>query len=64
MLARKDSPERLWAIGRLLEDAPLDRVRELLTRTDVLDALPKLQHLDEGTRSKWEQWARSGGDCR
>jgi hypothetical protein len=64
MLARKDSPERLWAIGRLLEDAPLDRVRKLLTRTDILDALPKLQHLDEGTRSKWEQWARSGSDPR
>jgi hypothetical protein len=64
MLARKDSPERLWAIGRLLEDAPLDRVRKLLTRTDILDALPKLQHLDEATRTKWEQWARSGSDAR
>lgn len=64
MLERRDSPERLWAIGRLLEDAPLERVRELLTRTDVLEALPKLQHIDEATRTKWELWARSGSDSR
>jgi hypothetical protein len=60
MLQRRQSPERLWAIGRLLEDGPVDRVRQLLTAEDILDALPRLPQLDETTRAKWEAWARSG----
>ncbi|MGH7326401.1 MAG: hypothetical protein ACREJ9_17390 [Candidatus Rokuibacteriota bacterium] len=58
MLERKDTSERLWAIGRLLKDAPESRVQELLTPEDILDALPRLGHLDERTRRKWEAWAR------
>lgn len=58
MLDRKDAPERVWAIGRLLKDAPEERVRELLSPEDILEALPKLGHLDERTRRKWESWAR------
>ena len=58
ILEQKNTPERVWAIGRLLKDAPESRVRELLTPEDILDALPGLGHLDERTRRKWEAWAR------
>jgi hypothetical protein len=58
MLACKGSPERMWAIARLLADAPESRVRELLTPDDILAALPRLEYLDERTRHKWEAWAR------
>lgn len=58
MVKQKDSPERLWAIGRLLKDAPKERVLELLTPEEILDALPKIQNLDERTRRMWEGWAR------
>jgi hypothetical protein len=55
MLETRDSPERLWAIGRLLKDAPRERVLELLTPAEILEALPTI---DEPTRRKWEGWAR------
>lgn len=58
MMQRKDSPERLWAISRLLKDAPKERVLELLTPDDILDALPRMQDLDERTRQMWEEYAR------
>ncbi len=58
MLMKKDTPERLWAIGRLLEDAPRERVEELLTTKEIREALPKLAHLDQHTRDKWETWTR------
>lgn len=58
LLREKDSPERLWAIGRLLEHAPEARVRELLTAGEILDALPSLGHLAERIRRKWEGYAR------
>lgn len=58
MVRQKDSPERLWAIGRLLKDAPKDRVLELLTPAEILEALPKLDQIDERTRQKWEAYAR------
>ena len=58
MVRQKDSPERLWAIGRLLEHAPRERVLELLTPSEILDALPKIEHLDERTREMWEAYAR------
>jgi hypothetical protein len=61
ILRGPDSPERLWAIGRLLEDAPERRVRELLTPAEILGALPNLPHLDRTTRAKWETWARHRG---
>jgi hypothetical protein len=61
LLRKPDSPERLWAIGRLLKDAPERRVRELLSPDDVLAALPSLPHLDPMTRAKWEAWARHHG---
>jgi hypothetical protein len=58
MLEKTDSPERLWAIARLLKDAPKERVLELLTPAEILDALPKLSRLDERTRQMWEAYAR------
>ncbi|MFQ5828376.1 MAG: hypothetical protein ACE5JD_04370 [Candidatus Methylomirabilia bacterium] len=58
MVQQKDSPERLWAISRLLKDAPKERVLELLTPDEILDTLPKIQNLDERTRQMWEAWAR------
>jgi len=58
MLKQKDSPERLWAIGRLLKDAPPKRVLELLTLDEILDALLKIQDLDDRTRRTWEGYAR------
>lgn len=58
MLQQKDSPERLWAIGRLLKDAPPMRVLELLAPEEILDALPKVRDLDERTRRTWEGYAR------
>jgi DNA-binding transcriptional ArsR family regulator len=62
ILRKPDSPERLWAIGRLLEDAPERRVRELLTPAEILAVLPSLPHLDRATRAKWETWARHHGE--
>lgn len=58
MVRQKDSPERLWAIGRLLKDAPRERVLDLLTPAEILDALPKIQNIDERTRQMWEAYAR------
>lgn len=58
MVHSPDSPQRLWAIGRLLKYAPPERVRELLTPEDILEALPKLTELDERTRRKWTAYAR------
>jgi hypothetical protein len=62
ILGKPDSPERLWAIGRLLKDAPERRVMELLSPSEVLAALPNLPHLDRATRAKWETWARHRGE--
>jgi hypothetical protein len=64
MLAKHDSPERLWAIGRLLKDAPEERVRELLSPAEILEALPKLDYLDRRTTEKWEAWARHRSERR
>jgi hypothetical protein len=58
LLRSADSPQRLWAIGRLLKDAPHERVRELLTPEEILSALPRLTELDEATRRKWTAYAR------
>jgi hypothetical protein len=53
-----ESPQYLWAIRRLLEDAPRERVLELLTPADILAALPRLPDLHEDTRRKWAAYAR------
>lgn len=58
MVRSADSPQRLWAIGRLLKDAPPDRVRDLLSPEEILSALPRLTDLDETTRRKWTAYAR------
>ena len=58
MIHGPDSPERLWAIGRLLEHAPRDRVLELLTPAEILEALAKLPQLPERVRERWEAWAK------
>jgi hypothetical protein len=58
MVRSPESPQRLWAIGRLLEDAPRERVLELLTPEDILAALPRLPNLHEDTRRKWTAYAR------
>jgi hypothetical protein len=58
MLKKEESSERLWAIARLLEDAPEQRVRELLAPDEILRALPRLPQLDDRARRKWEGWAR------
>jgi hypothetical protein len=58
ILRSPESPQRLWAIGRLLKDAPAERVQELLTPEEILDALPRMPELDERTRRKWSAYAR------
>lgn len=58
MVKGPPSAERLWAIGRLLQHAPRDRVLELLRPEEILEALPEIQGLDERTREAWESWAR------
>lgn len=58
MVQGQDSPEKLWAVGRLLEHAPEERVRELLTPEEILEALDKIPQLPEAVRARWEPWAR------
>jgi hypothetical protein len=58
MVRGPDSPEKLWAIGRLLEHAPRERVLELLTPEEILDALNKIPQLPERVRERWEPWAK------
>lgn len=58
MLARRGSPERWWAIGRLLKDAPKERVFELLTPEEIVEALPEIRHLDRETRRQWDAYTR------
>lgn len=58
MVRGPDSPEKLWAIGRLLEHAPRERVLELLTPEEILDALDKIPQLPERVRERWEPWAK------
>jgi hypothetical protein len=58
MVRGPDSPEKLWAIGRLLEHAPRERVLELVTPEEILDALDKIPQLPERVRERWEPWAK------
>lgn len=39
----KESPERLWAIGRILQRAPFEEARKLLSIEDIREALPKIE---------------------
>lgn len=58
MVQGSDSPDKRWAIGRLLEHAPRERVIELLTPDEILKALDSLPQLPEHVRERWEAWAR------
>ena len=58
MVRGPDSPDKLWAIGRLLEHAPRERVLELLTPDEILRALDTLLQLPERVRERWEAWAK------
>ena len=58
MVRGPDSPDKLWAIGRLLEHAPRERVLELLTPDEILRALDALPQLPERVRERWEAWAK------
>jgi len=61
ILKRKDSPERLWAIGRILRYAPRKEALELLTLDDIREALPQVD-LPDQQRKLWEaylaHWSR------
>lgn len=61
ILKRKDSPERLWAIGRILRYAPQKEVLELLTLDDIREVLPHVD-LPNRQRKLWEaylaHWSR------
>jgi hypothetical protein len=58
MVRGPDSPDKLWAIGRLLEHAPRERVLDLLTPEEILKALDQLPQLPERVREQWEAWAK------
>jgi hypothetical protein len=59
----KDSPERLWAIGRILKYAKWEDVQRLLKPEDIRDGLP-LVDMPEPTKkaleSAVEYWMRRG----
>ena len=38
----KESPERIWAIGRVLKNTDLKDIRRLLTVEDISEALPQV----------------------
>ncbi|MBI4576025.1 MAG: hypothetical protein HY722_07155 [Planctomycetes bacterium] len=38
----KDSPQRIWAIGRILKYASMEEIRKLLTVEDIENALPNV----------------------
>jgi hypothetical protein len=58
MVRGPDSADKLWAIGRLLEHAPRERVLDLLTPEQILKALDQLPQLPERVRERWEAWAK------
>lgn len=49
----KDSAQRVWAIGRILQNAPIEEVRKLLTAKDIEEALPSAD-LSEERRKVFE----------
>ena len=50
----RDSPERIWAIGRVLKYAELKDIRKLLTVEDIAEALPQVD-LPEKKRKALEK---------
>jgi len=60
MIKKPNSPERLWAIARLLESAPRERVLELLSPEEIRDALSQI-NLDQRKRRIWESYIRHSG---
>jgi hypothetical protein len=61
MVERKGSPERSWALKRLLQRAPSREALDYLTRDDIeegLDLLPE----DDPARRKWETYLRRAVD--
>jgi hypothetical protein len=50
----KESPERIWAIGRVLKYADLKHVRRLLSVEDIVEALPQV-NLPERKRKALER---------
>jgi len=43
----KDSPERIWAIGRVLKFSDLRDIRRLLTVEDIAEVLPQVDLPDK-----------------
>lgn len=63
LLEKEDSAERWWAIRQLLDEAPFDRVRELLSIEEIHEALQKLPGLKPERRRIWESYVRVGGSA-
>ncbi len=47
----KDSPERIWAIGRVLKYASMEDIRKLLNPEDIDEALPHIDLPDKRRRA-------------
>lgn len=63
LLKNRDSPDRLWAIRRILRRAPTKDVLELLTLEEIREGLSTTD-LPEAERRKWEaylaHWSHRG----
>lgn len=55
LLEKKDTPDRRWAIQRILKRAPQKEVFELLTIDDIREGL-EFTELSEAERRKWEEY--------
>lgn len=60
LLRKRDSPDRLWAIRRILKRAPTKDVLDLLTLDDIQEGLSKTD-LPEPDRRKWEAYLAHWG---
>jgi len=63
LLTKRDSPDRLWAIRRILKRAPTKDALELLTLEEIKEGLSTVD-LPEEERKKWEaylaHWSHRG----
>ena len=63
MLQNKQSPDRLWAIQRILLHAPREEAIRLLTVSEIQEALPHVE-LPDRVRRIWEayvaHWSHRG----
>jgi hypothetical protein len=63
LLKKHDSPDRLWAIRRILKRAPRKDALELLTLEDIREGLSTVD-LPEAERKTWEayleHWSHRG----